>query len=71
MYLLDVLMYIFIYVWAKVTKKIKIKNSHPRRGDRWGQETFLTPSADRQTRKNTEYWKHHPFQLLQGTGTEQ
>ena len=34
---------------------------HPQRRDSQGQETFLVPSADKQTRNyDTEYSNHHP-----------
>ena len=34
---------------------------HPRSGDSQGQETFLAPSADKQTRNyDTECSNHHP-----------
>ena len=38
-----------------------VRLAHPRSGDSQGQETFLAPSADKQTRNyDTECSNHHP-----------
>ena len=40
-----------------------VRLPHPRSGDSQGQETFLAPSADKQTRNyDTECLNHHPSQ---------
>ena len=46
-----------------------VKLPHPRSGDSQGQETFLAPSADKQTRNyDTECLNHHPsLSTLSGT----
>ena len=42
------IMYIYIYTNLPVNAIVRLP--HPRRGDSQGQETFLAPSADKQTR---------------------
>ena len=40
-----------------------VRQPHSRSGDSQGQETFLAPSADKQTRNHdTECSNHHPSQ---------
>ena len=41
-------MYIYIYTNLPVNAIVRLP--HPRSGDSQGQETFLAPSADKQTR---------------------
>ena len=45
----------------KFTVDVIVRLPHPRSGDSQGQETFLTPSADKQTRNHDiECSNHHP-----------
>ena len=63
--------YIFIYIKYRLyiyniyntnlSVNVIVRLPHPVRGDSQGQETFLTPSADKETRNyDTEYSNHHP-----------
>ena len=60
--------YIYIYIniytliiIKKVKIKLQVRLAHPRSGDSQGHETFLAPSADKQTRNyNIECSNHHP-----------
>ena len=52
-------MYIYIYTNLPVSDIVGLPQ--PRSGDSQGQETFLAPYADKQTRKHdTECSNHHP-----------
>ena len=42
--------YIYIYIYTNLPVNAIVRLPHPRRGDSQGQETFLAPSADKQTR---------------------
>ena len=42
-------MFIYIYIYAVFPKNVLVRPPHPRIGDSQGQETFLAPSADKQT----------------------
>ena len=54
-------MYIYIYVYTNLPVNVIVRLPHPRSGDSQGQETFLAPSADKQTRNyDTECSNHHP-----------
>ena len=53
--------YIYIYIYINLPVNAVVRLSHPRRGDSQGQETFLAPSAYKQTRNHdTECSNHHP-----------
>ena len=59
---LHIYIYIYnIYIFTNLPVNAIIRLPHPRSGDSQGQETFLTPSADKQTRNyDTECSNHHP-----------
>ena len=42
--------YIYIYIYTDLPVNAIVRLPHPRSGDSQGQETFLAPSADKQTR---------------------
>ena len=42
-------MYIYIYIYTNLPVDAIVRLPHPRSGDSQGQETFLAPSADKQT----------------------
>ena len=53
--------YIYIYKNTNLTVNALVRLPHPRSEDSQGQETFLAPSADKQTRNyDTECSNHHP-----------
>ena len=59
---ISIYMYIYIYLYINLPVNVIVKLSHPRSGDSQGQETFLAPSADKQTRNyDTECSNQHPF----------
>ena len=41
---------IYIYIYANLPVNAIVRLPHPRSGDSQGQETFLAPPADKQTR---------------------
>ena len=43
-------MYIYIYIYTNLPVNAIVRLPHPQSGDSQGQETFLAPSADKQTR---------------------
>ena len=43
-------MYIYIYIYINLPVNAIVRLRHPRSGDSQGQETFLAPSVDKQTR---------------------
>ena len=47
---MQIYMYIYLHVYANLPVNVIVKVPHPRSGDSKGQETFLAPSADKQTR---------------------
>ena len=50
-----------IYIYTNLPVSDIARLSHPRGGDSQGQETFLAPFADKQTRNyDTECSNHHP-----------
>ena len=50
-----------IYMYTNLPVNVIVRLPHPRSGDNLGQETFLAPSADKQTRiYDTECSNHHP-----------
>ena len=54
-------LYIYIYTHTNLPVDVIVRLPHPWSGDRQGQETFLAPSADKQTRNyDTECSNHHP-----------
>ena len=56
-------MYIYIYKYIYINLPVNAIAClpHPRSGDSQSQETFLAPSADKQTRNyDTECSNHHP-----------
>ena len=51
----------FIYIYTNLPANAIVRLPHPRSRDSQGQETFLAPSADKQTRNHEiEYSNHHP-----------
>ena len=53
--------YIYIYIYTNLPVNAIVRLPHPRRGDSQDQETFLAPSADKQTRNyDTQCSNHHP-----------
>ena len=53
--------YLVIYIYTNLAVDVIVRLSHPRSGDSRGQETFLAPTADKQTRNyDIEYSNHHP-----------
>ena len=53
--------YIYLYIYANLPVNAIVRLPHPRSGDSQGQETFLAPSANKQTRNyDTECSNHHP-----------
>ena len=54
-------MHTYIYIYTNLPVNVIVRLPHPRSGDSQGQETFLAPSADKQTRNyDTECSNHHP-----------
>ena len=54
-------MYIYIYIHTNLPVNAIVRLAHPWSGDNQGQETFLTPSPDKQTRNyDIECSNHHP-----------
>ena len=43
-------LYIYIYIYTNSLVNAIVRLPHPRSGDSQGQETFLAPSDDKQTR---------------------
>ena len=62
--------YIYIYIYTNLPVNVIVRLPYPRSGDSQGQETFLAPSADKQTRNyDTECSNHHPsFSTLRPKG---
>ena len=53
--------YVYIYIYTNLPMDVIFRLPHPRSGDSQGQETFLAPSADKQTRNyDIECSNHHP-----------
>ena len=53
--------YIYIHTHTNISVNVIVRLLHPRSGGSQGQETFLAPSADKQTYNyDTEYSNHHP-----------
>ena len=53
----------YIYIYTNLSVNTIVRLPHPRSGDSQGQETFLAPSADNQSRNyDTECSNHHPSQ---------
>ena len=54
-------MHIYIYIYTNLPVDVIVRLPHPQSGDSKGQETFLAPSADKQTRNyDIECSNHHP-----------
>ena len=52
--------YIYIYIYTNLPVSDIVRLSHPQSGDSQGQETFLAPSSDKQTRDcDTECSNHN------------
>ena len=52
--------YIYMYIYTNLPVDVIVRLPHPRSGDSQGQETFLAPSADKQTRNHDiECSNHH------------
>ena len=47
---MNIYIYIYIYIHTNLPVSDIVRLPHPRSGDSQGQETFLAPSADKQTR---------------------
>ena len=60
----------YLHIYANATVNVIVKLPHPRSADSKGQETFLAPSADKQTRNyDTECSNHHlPLSILSSKG---
>ena len=59
------MLYIYIYIFTcfYICTYVIVRLTHPRSGDSQGQEKFLAPSANKQTRNyDTECSNQHPFQ---------
>ena len=53
--------YIYIYIYTNLPVNVIVGLSHPWSGDSQGQEMFLAPSADKQTRSDDiQCSNHHP-----------
>ena len=52
-----IFIYIYIYIFTNLPVSIIVRLPHPWSGDSQGQETFLAPSVDKQTRNCSN---HHP-----------
>ena len=58
---LSISIYIYIYIYTNLPVNVIVRLPHPRIGDSQGQETFLAPSGDKQTRNyDKECSNHHP-----------
>ena len=60
----------YIHIYANLPVNVIVRLPHPRSGDSQGQETFLAPSPDKQTRNyDTECSNHHlPLSILRSKG---
>ena len=57
---MQIYMYMYLHICANVPVNVIVKLPHPRSRDTQGQETFLAPSADKQTRNyDTECSNHY------------
>ena len=55
----------YIHIYENLPVNVIVKLPHPRSGDSQGQETFLAPSADKQTRSyDTECSDDHLILLI-------
>ena len=60
--------YMYIHIYANLPVNVIVRLPHPRSRDSQGQETFLAPSADKQT-CNYECSNHHlPLSILRSKG---
>ena len=62
-YIWAVYIYIYIYIYTNSPINVIVTLSHPRSGDSQGQETFLVPCADKQTRNYDTECSNHPPSL--------
>ena len=53
---MQIYMYMYLHIYANLPVNVIVKLPHPRSGDSQGQETFLAPSADKQTRNYDTEW---------------
>ena len=62
--------HIYIHIYAHLPVNVIVRLPHPRSRDSLGQETFLAPSADKQTHNyDTECSNYHlPLSILRSTG---
>ena len=62
--------YMYIHIYANLPVNVIVRLPHPRSRDSQGQETFLAPSADQQTRSyHKECSNHHlPLSILRSKG---
>ena len=52
---------LYIYIYTNLPVDVIVRLPHPRSGDSQGRETFLAPSAEKQTHNcDIEYSNHHP-----------
>ena len=62
---MGIYIYTYIYkyiIYINLPVDVIVRLPHPCSGDSQGQETFLVPSADKQTRNyDIECSNHHPF----------
>ena len=55
------MVFLYIYIYTNLPVNVIVRLPHPPSGDSQAQETFLAPSADKQTRNyDTECSNHHP-----------
>ena len=69
-YIYYIFSYMYIHIYANLPVNVIVRLPHPRSGDSQGQETFLAPSPDKQTRNyDTECSNHHlPLSILRSKG---
>ena len=62
--------YMYIQIYANLPVNVIVRLPHPRSGDSQGQETFLAPSAYKETHNyDTECSNHHlPLSILKSKG---
>ena len=62
--------YMYIHIYAKLPVNVIVRLPHPRSGDSQGHETFLAPSAYKETRNyETDCSNHHlPLPILSSKG---
>ena len=55
------MLFLYSYIYINLPVSDIVRQPHPRSGDSQGQETFLAPSVNMETRNyDTECSNHHP-----------